>query len=280
MRNGVTLVVWALVWAGCDKLWGVQAVAVTDATIDVLDTAPDACVAIGHDEDGDGLDDACDPCPFSANHADDSDGDGIPLACDPDPSAANVRLFFTGFDLKSRAALTSIGAGNYVGDTFLTSGSGNASLVWQGPVDRAVWLLAGVDILSVNGAASFRELGVIYDAATSPSPTELNGTMCVWGTNQQPSEYLQVYLRARPAGDTPIATTTPPVLVQVNFKGVIRGASDRSGNPAAGCWFAMGATESGISATPAPPPPSSGKLALYGSNLDASFRFLFVVGSP
>jgi hypothetical protein len=49
--------------------------------------APAACVPVGHDEDGDGIDDACDDCPHLPN-ADqlDSDGDGVGDLCDPHPS--------------------------------------------------------------------------------------------------------------------------------------------------------------------------------------------------
>jgi hypothetical protein len=61
------------------------------------DARPDAriCEApIGHDEDADGIDDACDDCPELAN-ADqrDSDGDGVGDACDLDGTAEHFALF-------------------------------------------------------------------------------------------------------------------------------------------------------------------------------------------
>ena len=46
--------------------------------------APSPCVTVtGHDDDGDGLDDGCDPCPLRAGDAADADGDGVGDACDP-----------------------------------------------------------------------------------------------------------------------------------------------------------------------------------------------------
>jgi hypothetical protein len=49
---------------------------------------PRPCLApIGHDEDADGIDDACDVCPWVADPAQlDSDGDGVGDACDPNPA--------------------------------------------------------------------------------------------------------------------------------------------------------------------------------------------------
>ena len=40
---------------------------------------------VGHDEDGDGLIDTLDPCPYIAGDSADSDGDGVGDACDPHP---------------------------------------------------------------------------------------------------------------------------------------------------------------------------------------------------
>jgi hypothetical protein len=52
------------------------------------------CVApVGHDEDGDGRDDACDNCPQLANaDQNDRDGDGVGDACDREPDLARQSL--------------------------------------------------------------------------------------------------------------------------------------------------------------------------------------------
>jgi hypothetical protein len=61
--------------------------AVPDATFDA------AVVAVGHDEDGDGVDDALDDCPFIADPQQlDSDGDGVGDPCDPEPTNPRQHL--------------------------------------------------------------------------------------------------------------------------------------------------------------------------------------------
>jgi len=68
-----------------------------DAGSDANGTPRDAlaCTA-NHDEDGDGIDDNCDPCPQIAGDAADSDGDGVGNACDPEPN--NPRQSIALFD--------------------------------------------------------------------------------------------------------------------------------------------------------------------------------------
>ena len=56
------------------------------------DATPPADVATGHDEDGDGLPDLVDPCPWIAGDATDADGDGVGDACDPHPSTPGDTL--------------------------------------------------------------------------------------------------------------------------------------------------------------------------------------------
>lgn len=51
-----------------------------------------------HDEDGDGILDACDLCPHLAGFDVDPDGDGVGSACDPDPAMPNRIAFFEGFN--------------------------------------------------------------------------------------------------------------------------------------------------------------------------------------
>jgi hypothetical protein len=60
------------------------AVPVSDAGSDAAPTCP---AMVAFDEDGDGLDDSCDPCPTAVSNSVDADGDGLPNACDPDLGA-------------------------------------------------------------------------------------------------------------------------------------------------------------------------------------------------
>jgi hypothetical protein len=69
----------------------------TSSTLDAF-----ACLAGGsqHDEDGDGIRDACDVCPHIADPAQaDSDGDRVGDACDPEPMNPRQSIvFFDGFE--------------------------------------------------------------------------------------------------------------------------------------------------------------------------------------
>ena len=63
---------------------------------DARQDAGAACAPVGHDEDGDGIDDACDVCPHLANPDQaDRDGDGVGDLCDPHPDDAidHIALF-------------------------------------------------------------------------------------------------------------------------------------------------------------------------------------------
>lgn len=79
--------------AGCGRLQFDERLT-NDATVS---NDAKACVALGHDEDGDGVDDACDVCPATADDQRDTDGDGVGDACDPLPTASERIVFFDPF---------------------------------------------------------------------------------------------------------------------------------------------------------------------------------------
>ena len=69
-----------VVWSGCGR------VAFDDTFCES---------AVGHDEDRDGIDDACDGCPHVADPTQrDDDGDTVGNACDPNPTIPRERIAF------------------------------------------------------------------------------------------------------------------------------------------------------------------------------------------
>ena len=114
--------------AGCGRVGFDLRAGAGDATGD--STLPRPCHPVGHDEDADGIDDACDVCPHLADPAQaDSDGDGVGDACDPEPANPRQQLLvfdpFTTLDPRWQAM-----SGAYVaGDQLVLPAATSASFL-------------------------------------------------------------------------------------------------------------------------------------------------------
>jgi hypothetical protein len=103
---------WLVLLAGCGRL------AFDDTA------APDAriCAApVGHDEDGDGIDDSCDGCPHLSDASQlDQDGDGVGDACDPRVAVAGDSIaFFDAFVVQDPGWIRTGILGTYTGDSIV-----------------------------------------------------------------------------------------------------------------------------------------------------------------
>jgi hypothetical protein len=79
----------ALITVGCDEVWSIDHV---DPAVDANTTI--SCKEADHDEDDDGVADACDRCPGIADDQRDTDGDSVGDLCDPsNATRERIELF-------------------------------------------------------------------------------------------------------------------------------------------------------------------------------------------
>jgi hypothetical protein len=122
----------------------------------------------------------------------------------------------------------------------------------------------------------YREVGIVFDATVGID--EASGTYCVLGRMSTNPDYVQVYVRERPAADDPILTQNATLPLAQLRGGLLRGRHGRTVAPGSSCSFTNGTgDQTGIAALRTPPP-AQGGIALYASHVEAAFAFLFVVG--
>ncbi|HSD87429.1 MAG TPA: hypothetical protein VLB44_07935, partial [Kofleriaceae bacterium] len=160
MRRVMTLVVVACASAACDGVFNLDHVEPQGAAIDAAIDASACPAPAVDDEDGDGLDDSCDPCPFANDNVTDADGDGITGICDPDPAVPNQRVLFSGFGLSTTSQFITSG-GTIEGGTFHTAATAGAGTLFRSIGVDHVWVTAGVNALSLGGSV-YHEIGIIF----------------------------------------------------------------------------------------------------------------------
>lgn len=234
---------------------------------------------VGHDEDGDGSDDGCDPCPFAADNDVDEDGDGIAGVCDPDPMNKNTVLAFTGFGGED-SAFTLTG-GTVDNDAFHVTGTdGSGAALWGTNLDR-VWVVAGVTVDAID-TAGYREVGVVVDAQAVPAAMLPNGTYCAVGEADVPmpgTDYIEVFTRQQPAADETVATDQAVLYLSGLKEAVIQASHTRGANPALACAFGVPGNRALIAGSPATAP-AAGQVGIFGFAVDAKFSFLYILGTP
>jgi hypothetical protein len=234
---------------------------------------------VGHDEDGDGMDDGCDPCPYADDNVLDEDGDGLAGVCDPDPIAKNHVVKFIGFGAED-SELTLIGDGAISGDAFhITGGSQAGAVLWGTGLDR-VWVVAGIDVTAID-PTGFREVGVIVDAATVAQSMLPNGTYCAVGVRDVPeagTDYIEVGVRQQPATDETLVTDQAVLYLEGLKQAVVQSFHDTSATPSLSCAFGVPGNRALIAGTRMPAP-SPGPVGLFGFAVDAKYSFLMIVSS-
>ena len=136
-----------LISSGCDRAFGLHRGDTADAP------EPDVALdAKGHDDDGDGFDDAIDPCPADHGDTADADGDGVGNLCDPSSTPRDHAILFDTFAAPAAAWVSDSGTWRFGGDAIATDSVGISALIHQDvtPIDHATLEVTFDGTVTVN----------------------------------------------------------------------------------------------------------------------------------
>ena len=135
------------------------------------------CVPVGHDEDADGIDDACDVCPHIADPAQaDGDGDRVGDACDPEPAIARQQIVmfdpFTTLD----ASWTNTGGTQGTDEIVLDARGGMAKLIHRALVPSHDVLMVGLTTGSADAGTHHVSIVTYPSAGNADAYCEMYDT--------------------------------------------------------------------------------------------------------
>jgi hypothetical protein len=218
-----------------------------------------SCTSVGHDEDGDRVDDACDTCPHRVNPDQaDVDGDGVGDVCDPEPDLPRQRI--ARFDSFATPADWSFFNSSVMGDQLVLSGSGQAA--WGDAPHTTSGDL--IEIGARTGARSAGEsiLGIFLAQGTRAFYCELNertGLVLSYTNKLDQSTFMRI-------------DQVPATQVLANGSGRLSLESDASTTRCDSTW--QGESLSTMGAT-LPGPVSV--LEVYAQNVDVVLDYLVVI---
>jgi hypothetical protein len=137
--------------------------------------APRPCLTpVGHDEDADSIDDACDVCPHLVDDQRDSDGDGVGDACDPDPASGRQSIAYFDPLIDQRAGWSKTANTTVSATGVVTDASPNTYADYgRAVVDGTDVFVTGGTISAGNKSAGFHISILLRDAGTPEFYCEL-----------------------------------------------------------------------------------------------------------